>query len=68
MSDSSIKDIKSGKGLKPLQGENTPKSGVTMEHRSQDNQDNIKASQSNARITHETFSHHADGEKSGSDK
>lgn len=65
MSDSSIKDIKSGKGLKPLQGENAPKSGVTMEHRSQDN---IKASQRYAGITHETFSHHADGEKSGSDK
>ena len=49
MSDSSINDIKSGKGLKPLQGENAPKSGVTMEHRSQDN---IKVSQGNAGITH----------------
>lgn len=65
MSDSSINDIKSGKGLKPLQGENAPKSGVTMEHRSQDN---IKVSQSNAGITHETFSYHTDGEKLGSDK
>ena len=65
MSDSTLDDIKSGKGLKPLQGENAPKSGVTMEHRSQDN---IKASQSNPGITHETFSRHADGEKSGSDK
>ena len=65
MSDSSINDIKSGKGLKLLQGENAPKSGVTMEHRSQDN---IKVSQGNAGITYETFSHHTDSEKSESDK
>lgn len=36
MSVSSIDDIKSGKGLKKLQGENSSKSGITIEYRSGD--------------------------------
>ena len=65
MSDSTMDDIKSGKGLKPLQGENAPKSGITTEHRSGDT---VKASKSNSGIIHETFSRHTDDKKSESDK
>lgn len=65
MSDSILDDIKSGKGLEPLQGENAPKSGVTTEHRSGDG---VRTSRSNSGITHETFTHHTDDKKSGNDK
>lgn len=65
MSNSTIDDIKSGKGLKPLQGSNSPKSGVTTEHRSGDG---VKVSRSNSGITHETFSRHTDDGKSENGK
>jgi hypothetical protein len=57
MSDSTLDDIKSGKGLKPLQSGNTSKSGITTEHRSGDE---MKSSRGNSGITYEIFSHHSD--------
>jgi hypothetical protein len=56
MSDKTMEDIKSGKGLQPLSNNNSSssQSGVTMEQRAEKG------------ITHETFTYHGDKKNSDS--
>ena len=65
MSDPTLDNIKTGKGLEPLQSGNTSKSGVTNEHRSGGR---VKTTQYNPGITHEKFTYHPDNNNTDKNK